>query len=105
MERFGLLENEITKLHNLFVTFPSIEKVIIYGSRAKGTNSKFSDIDLTLCGDSITKDDLSKLIFDVDYLLLPYNLDISIFKKITNPDVVSHINRVGDIFYKKEETV
>lgn len=103
MEQFGLSENEIAKLCGMFGLFSNIEKVIIYGSRAKGNYTQFSDIDITLCGDAITKDDLSKLVFDIDYLLLPYNIDISIYNKITNPDLVSHIDRVGKVFYEKEK--
>lgn len=101
MERFGLSEVEISTLHQLFCRFPTIERVVIYGSRAMGTHALFSDIDLALYGTSISKDDLSKLIFEVDFLLLPYNLDISVYHRITNPDVIFQIDRVGQLLYSK----
>jgi len=31
--------------------------------------------------------------------LLPYTVDLSLFKQIDNPDLIDHIRRVGLIFY------
>ncbi len=30
-----------------------------------------------------------------------YTIDISVYHKISNPDLIAHINRVGKTFYKK----
>jgi len=32
---------------------------------------------------------------------IPHKVDILIFSKITNPDLRDHIQRVGQIFFKK----
>ena len=37
-------------LSEVFAQRPQIEKVILYGSRVKGTYKPFSDIDITLVG-------------------------------------------------------
>jgi hypothetical protein len=36
---------------------------------------------------------------ELDDLLLPYKIDLSAFKTISNPDLIDHINRVGIVFY------
>lgn len=101
MNSFGLPVEALSKLKAVFKRYSHLEKVILYGSRAKGNYNSFSDIDITLAGKLLTKDDLTSIIFAIDDLLLPYEFDISIFHQITNPDVVDHINRVGQIIYKR----
>ncbi len=38
----------------------------------------------------------------INDLLLPYTFDLSIFRYISDPDVVAHIERVGVTFYERE---
>jgi len=40
---------------------------------------------------------------ELDDLLLPYTIDLSIFRDISDLDVIEHIERVGVIFYEKED--
>jgi AhpD family alkylhydroperoxidase len=77
------------------------ETGILYGSRAKGTFKPASDIDLTLTGPDLDLTILQILETELDDLLLPYKIDLSIFHKITNPDLVEHITRVGKTVYSK----
>lgn len=39
---------------------------------------------------------------ELDDLLLPYKIDLSIYDTISDPDVIAHIHRVGETFYQKE---
>lgn len=100
MDKYGLSQQTISSLYSLFKNYQCVDKVILYGSRAKGVYEKFSDIDITLIGSNITKDNLRDIIFDIDDLLLPYSFDVSIFSEIRNPDVVAHIERVGKVLYE-----
>lgn len=99
--RFGLKEATIEKIIAVFSQYPNIQKVLLYGSRAKGNYRNGSDIDLTLIGKNISYAQLSKIDIQIDDLLLPYSFDISIFKDIENLDLIDHINRVGLIFYER----
>ncbi|CAO5675261.1 MAG: hypothetical protein HEEMFOPI_00204 [Holosporales bacterium] len=97
--RFGLGLNTIQKIRDVFVKYPEVKEVILYGSRAKGTYRSGSDIDLTLKGDvSLTL--LLKIENDIDDLLLPYKVDLSIYEQIDNDLLKDHINRVGVDFFK-----
>lgn len=100
--KYGLSEQTLQKIHDVFVRYPQVEEVVLYGSRAKGDYKNGSDIDLTLHGgDSLTHTILSKIANDLDDQLLPYTIDLSIFKSIRNPDMIEQIERIGMIFYKK----
>ena len=99
--KFGLKEKNIEQINGVFVQYPQIEKVILYGSRAKGNFKNGSDIDLTLNGNGLNLSVINKISLELDDLLLPYSFDVSIFKQISNPDLVEHIKRVGIIFYEK----
>jgi len=102
--RFGLKQNTIEKIHAVFARYPQIEKAVLYGSRAKGDYKNGSDIDLTLVGDTdLTIQVLYKIMNEIDDLLLPYTIDLSIFRSITDTDVLDHIRRVGVPFYEKED--
>jgi predicted nucleotidyltransferase len=96
--QFGLSNDDIDKIKVVFAKFPEIERVVIYGSRAKGNYKPSSDIDLTLVGEKLTLSLLQSLENDIDDLLLPYKFDISIFHQISNPDLIAHIERVGKEF-------
>ncbi len=100
-ETFGLKETTIQKIHSIFIKYLAIEKVILYGSRAKGNYKNGSDIDLTLIGDSLTYKLISDIENDLDELYLPYTFDISIYKFIKNDKLTNHINRVGKVFYER----
>ena len=99
---FGLKQNDIDKIKTVLEKYSSIEKAILYGSRAKGNNQKGSDTDLTLVGNSIAFSELLKIENDLDDILLPYQFDVSIFHKIDNPELITHIERIGIEFYVKK---
>jgi len=42
---------------------------------------------------------------ELDDLLLPYTIDLSILDQISDPDVVEHIQRVGVTFYARCQVV
>lgn len=99
---FGLSDENILKIRNVFAKFAEVEKVIIYGSRAKGNYRYNSDIDLTLVGEQLSLNVQFRIDESLDDLLLPYKIDLSLFNQISNPDLVEHIQRVGVVFYQKE---
>jgi len=100
---FGLKKNIIEKINTVFAKYPQIEKVILYGSRAKGNFQNGSDLDLTIIGERIDLLLLHKIEDELDDLLLPYTIDLSIFSHIKKKNLLEHINRVGVEFYENEK--
>ena len=99
----GLTDIELDKLQDVFSRYADIEKVVLYGSRAKGNYKPFSDVDISLMGDSLTRNRINALSLEIDDLLLPYQFDISVFHSLANFDLISHIQRVGITIYQKEK--
>lgn len=99
---FGLYPNSYKEILSIFQKYKTIEKVIIYGSRAKGNYKEGSDIDLTLFGD-LNYDLIIKLKQEFEESTIPYLVDISIYKDLQSETLKEHINRVGKIFYQKTE--
>jgi predicted nucleotidyltransferase len=100
---YGLDEKILSSLCNCFEQIELIEKVILYGSRAKGNYKRGSDIDITLFGKNLTlNNSVYPLMEIIEELLLPYSFDISIFSHIKDEKLIEHINRVGKMLYKKE---
>ncbi len=98
----GLSIETTEKLVEIFKRRPAIAKVVLYGSRAKGNFKPGSDIDLSIVSDTLSTADLLKIESEIEELLLPYKIDLSILGHIENPDLIAHIQRVGVEFYCKD---
>ena len=99
--KFGLSDSTITKIQHVFAKYAQIEKVVVYGSRAKGNFRPGSDIDLALFGIDLDQQQCSDIAEELDDLLLPYMIDLSIFDQLRHSELKEHIERVGRIFYQK----
>ena len=101
--KYGIKDNILDSIRRIFSKYHKIEKVLLYGSRAKGNYKNGSDIDLTLVGENLSIQDLNKIHWELDELDLPYHFDISIYNKIKNNELIDHINRVGITIYEKNK--
>ena len=95
----GLSAATVAAICGVFARFPSVENAVLYGSRAKGTFRHGSDIDLTLLGDCLTSAELGAIVDELDDLLLPYQIDLSIFHQLNHEKLREHIERVGQVLY------
>jgi len=99
---FGLSDKTVNDIKNIFSKYKQVEKVVIYGSRAKGNYRKGSDIDLSFFGENVNRDILYEIEENIEELYLPYLFDMSIYKQIENKNLIEHINRIGKVFYAKK---
>ncbi len=97
--KYGLKEEQWDMLAGVFARNPKIDKVVLYGSRAKGTYKPFSDVDITLVGDELSVADLSDTINAIDDLLLPYMFDVSLYHQLNSPELLDHICRRGVVVF------
>lgn len=103
--KYGLSPSTIQRIQGVLYRYPQVEKAILYGLRAKGNYKNGSDIDLTLHGANLTLDVIYKILDELDELLLPYTIDLSIFNDIDDSDVIEHIRRVGVTFYDRDDAI
>ena len=75
MENFGLPARTINQLLEYFKSKPFIEKVYIYGSRAKGTFQNGSDIDFAIWTDD--HENFLRIWGELDDLSTPYMFDVT----------------------------
>lgn len=100
-DMYGLSDTVITDICGVFRRYPNIEKVLIFGSRAKGTYSEGSDIDLAAVGDGLTFNQLMDINIQIEDLGLLYKVDVVDYNKNIGTPIGEHINRVGKPFYNK----
>ncbi|MDR1388570.1 MAG: nucleotidyltransferase domain-containing protein [Treponema sp.] len=96
---FGLRPDVLEKICAVFSQHPEVSQAVLYGSRAKGNFKPYSDIDIALNGDNLTLMVKGKIEDEIDDLLLPYKMDLVLFKYITNDNLLAHIKRVGQSIY------
>ena len=100
----GLSASTVDRIQSVLKRYPAVEKAVLYGSRAKGTHRPGSDIDLTLCGDGLNHTLLTRIDNDLDDLLLPYQIDLSLMSSLTHPALFDHIRGVGVALYERAPT-
>ena len=103
METFGLTNKSLQILLDIFRNYPSVSEVKVYGSRAKGTHSDRSDLDLVIL-DEIDRKTLGEIWMEVNSSDFPLTVDLQVWKDIKNENLKEHIRRVGKIFYSIDQT-
>lgn len=94
----GLPLEVVEAMQGVFKRHQNIEQVVLYGSRAIGNYRDGSDIDLTIVGD-LSYHDLLTIELELDDLMLPYKMDVSLKHQLDNTSLIEHINRVGKPFF------
>ena len=102
---YGIKDDYWKRLETVLVSHKNIEKVILYGSRAKGTNRMYSDVDIVLVGEKINNREYTNIIQEIDDLLLPFIFDISVYYSIKDSNLIESINRTGVIIYENNSLV
>ena len=98
---FGLENETIKRIQEVFGQFPEISEVLLYGSRAMGNFKPGSDIDITIKISRPNLDMMNSISMQLDNLMLPYLFDLSFYSHIQNKDLLTHIGRVGKVLYQK----
>jgi len=100
--QFGLSEMQLQLILGVINNFEEIEKVLIFGSRAKGTNRPGSDIDLALIGDKLNSLLVNRVSSALDDLPLPYMFDLINYHEINNEFLKKKVDDEGKLFYERK---
>lgn len=96
---YGLSDETVKDLCSVFANYGNIEKVLLFGSRAKGDYREGSDIDLALFGKDITYNQILDIQVRIEDLSLLYSVDLVNFERYKDFPIGEHILRVGQLFY------
>lgn len=97
----GLSSEEVRSLCNVLRTFPSVQKAVLFGSRAKETFSEGSDVDLAVKGCSELDATRVSVVLNEE-TTLPYFFDVVVYETIQSRDLIEHIDRVGIKIYEQQ---
>jgi uncharacterized protein len=96
--KWGLKDSIVEELKDTFKKYP-VEKVVLFGSRARGTNDATSDIDLAVYASRITHRQLSLLSDDLDETNIIYRFDLVHIDETANPQLIANIEKEGHVIY------
>lgn len=94
----GLSEREVLLMAGVLRRHPEVISAKLFGSRAKGTYTPRSDVDMAVWGevDALRAEAIAA---ELDELPLPYRFDVKPFACIRLQDLRDHIERVGIPLY------
>ena len=87
------------ELEKIFNKYLEIEKVLLFGSRARGDNKNNSDIDLCIFGESLTHLTLAKINMDISELDTFLSFDLLAFNELRKEELIKNIIKEGVIIY------
>lgn len=102
MENVGLSDKSLQILYGIFRNYPAISEVKVYGSRAKGTYSERSDLDLVIL-DELDRKTLGEIWMEINSSDFPFTVDLQVWKDIKNENLKDHIRRLGKVFYSVDK--
>ncbi|MBF0142947.1 MAG: nucleotidyltransferase domain-containing protein [Magnetococcales bacterium] len=100
--RHGLTADTVERIQGVLTHFPAVERALLYGSRARGDHKPGSDIDLTLCEESLISEQLAAIALELDDLMLPYTFDLSILDRLDHAALRRIVAREGVILYERQ---
>lgn len=99
-----MIDDKLKKsLINVFKSYKEIEKVILFGSRARGDNKKSSDVDLCLVGQNINHLVVANATMDILEINTPLSFDILSFNELSKKELIDNILNEGIIIYNEQE--
>jgi predicted nucleotidyltransferase len=105
VKQHGLSDPTVERICEVLARFPAVRKAVLFGSRAKGTAKRCSDIDLALYGEGPDWRVLGRIEDELDDLLLPYTFSLLRHDGQTHSEMAAHIARVGIPFYQRESAL
>ena len=91
----GLKDKHRKAIIEILSSSRRVERVVLFGSRAMGTFTATSDVDIALFGRDLTLTDHAKFAQAIDELSIPQQVDILLHKSIKNEKLIEHIETHG----------
>lgn len=98
--KFGLSTEILDELRQVFSRFPAIDRVLIYGSRARGDFRPGSDIDLMVLAPTMASPEFAQLWMALDDLPIIFRLDVSLCQEVDHPKLMRNMLADGVTLYQ-----
>ena len=90
----GLKDTQRNAILEVLNKHPKIERAVLFGSRAMGSFTRTSDIDIALYGDLSLRDQ-ARIADELAQLSIPYTVDLVRMKTVKSKELLEHIKRHG----------
>ncbi len=97
----GLKDKHRQAIIDILAANTRVKRVALFGSRAMGTFTTTSDVDLALYGDELTLTDQAKLAAAIDDLPMAQRVDLLLYKSIDNDNLKEHIRKYGVEWFRQ----
>ena len=78
-----------------------VERAVLFGSRATGTNNTASDVDIALFGDRLTLTDQARLAAALDEIPMAQSVDLILYNALSNRSLLEHIRNHGVVWFAR----
>ena len=79
-----------------------VERAVLFGSRATGTNTATSDVDIALFGDRLTLTDQARLAAAVEEIPMAQPVDLLLHASVRDRTLLEHIRNDGVEWFERE---
>ena len=93
MNTSGVSDTIIQSIITTCLNFPTVHRVLLYGSRARGDYQQGSDIDIAIDAPSMDSNEFSRLWNALDDLPIIYSMDIVHLQSLKNQPLLNAIRR------------
>ena len=80
-----------------------VERAVLFGSRATGTNTVTSDVDIALFGDRLTLTDQARLAAAIDKIPMAQSVDLLLYDSISDRTLREHVRHHGVEWYARSD--
>ena len=100
--KYGLSESQFNEIIKIISSYPEIEELVLFGSRAIDTFKEASDIDLAIKWKKVNHKLIANLKFQFEEETdLPFFFDFISYPHISNKNLKEHIDKYGIVIYRK----
>ena len=98
----GLRIEDLVNITSILKKENKIDSAYLFGSRAKGNYKNGSDVDIVLKGKQLDHDVINHISYILnEETLMPYRFDVVNYDKIKSTELLSHIDRNGQLIFSR----
>lgn len=98
-----MLPPSAMRVVEILAAHPGVERVRLFGSRARGDHDPFSDVDFAVDAPTLNRDERTRLAFDADDARTLYPFDL-VWTDEAPPALRARIDADGVILYDRHRT-
>ena len=100
----GLKERHRKAVIDIIAANARVERAVLFGSRATGTFTPVSDVDLALFGDRLSMSDQVNLTAAIDDLTIPQRVHLLLYGTIDSSALRNQIETQGVEWYRRRDS-